>query len=791
MATTVAILSLAFGIGATSAIFSIYEALVLRPLPVTAPSELVAFRSFHPLFGEGRYISYPLYKDLQSHLSSLSALAVRSARQLNLNNSGASERVYGEFVSENYYDVLGVQPALGRLLNPADEANSVAVLSYSCWRQRFGGDPEIVGKKIFLDAKPFEVIGVTPRDFHGTEIGSPLDVQIPVTSSSQVLGGADRLKQPRISWLEAIGRLRPGVSIDAANGETERVYKNLRDPNIVGPDRLQLISAARGISPVRSLYSEQFFILLAVAAGVLLLTCLNVSSFLFARTFARRQENAVLAALGARPLALAGLPVIESLLLSIVGAGLGYAMILPLSRTLIRFFPAATVTQNLGTVIDWRVSAFGVLAALLSALVVGIYPAIWAALSNPGELLKEGSTIAGTRGAARLGNSLLAAQVAISTMLVFGTVLFVRTAQSLESIPSGFAGENLLFASLDPASSGYKLPQTRQFYSDLLDHLHALPGVLHVGLSRLAPLNGDVDANTICADIYRPTKGEKMEQNVNTVSPDYFAAAGIAMLTGRDFNQHDNASSPPVTIINRHMARDLFGEGNAIGHRIGIGCDDPKQANIEVVGVVSDALYDSLRDSAARIAYIPYLQNDENLRLTLNARISGNVRDMIAAIRHEVNAMDPNIPVYEVRTMSEQLDQSLWREHLLARLGSFFSLLALILCGLGIYSVLSYNVQHRTKEIGLRLSLGASRTSIISLVVRDALRWSVAGLVLGIPLAILVTQLAATLLYGVHAIDLGTIVATIITITFCAGLAAFAPAWRALSLDPAKVLRFQ
>ena len=791
LATTVAIVSLGFGIGATAAIFSIYEALVLRPLPVTSPSDLVAFRSFHPLFGEGRYISYPLYQDLRSHLSSLSGLAVRSSRQLNLNNAGTAERVFGEFVSENYYDVLGVQPALGRLLTAADESNAVAVLMYGCWRQRFGGDPQIVGKKIFIDAKPFVIVGVGARDFRGTEVGSEVDVQIPVTAVGQVLGGPDRLRQPRTSWLEAFGRLRARVSIDAANAETQRVYKGLRDPNIVGPDRLQLVSAARGVSPLRALYSEQLIVLLAVAGGVLLLTCLNVSTFLFARAFARRQESAILAALGARPLALAGQPVIESLLLSVFGAVLGFAVVLPLTHTVVRFFPSATVAENLGALIDWRVLSFGAFAALFSSLIVGTYPAIWAAFSNPAELLKEGNTIAGQRSAARLGNGLLAAQVAISTILVFGTVLLVRTVQSLESNPSGFVGQNLLFASLDPPSSGYKLLQTQEFYTDLLDRIRTVPGVLHVGLSRLAPLSGDIDSNTICADTYRPGQGEKMEQNVNTISPDYFSAVGISMLAGRDFSRLDTATSPRVVIINRRMAQDLFGSGTAIGHRIGIGCDAPKQANIEIVGVVSDARYDSLRQTPARVAYIPYLQNDENLRLTLNANILGSVDQMVAAIRHEVGAIDPNIPLYDVRTMSEQMGQSLWREHLLARLAGFFSFLALILCGLGIYSVLAYSVQQRTREIGLRLSLGASRSSVVVLVLRNALWWSAAGLVLGIPIAVVVVRSASALLYGVATIDVGTILVTISIIFLCACLAAVPPASRAVSLDPARVLRFQ
>lgn len=791
LATSLAVLSLAFGIGANSAIFNIYEALVLRPLPVAASSELVAIRSFHPLFGEGRYISYPLYKDLASHISLLSGLAVRSARQFNLNNGGIAERVFGEFVSENYYDLLGVRPTIGRLFTADDQFSTVAVLSYSCWTQKFGSDPHVVGKKIFIDAKPFVVVGVTAREFRGTEIGSQVDIQIPATAVGQILGGQDRLKEPRASWLEAIGRLKPGVSIHAANAEMERVYSGLKDPNIVGPDRLQLISAAKGISPLRSEYSEQLAILLAVTASVLLLTCLNVSSFLFARAFARRQENAIHAAIGARPMALASQPVIESLLLSLFGALLGFAVVLPLANNFVRFFASETVTESLGAAIDWRVFGFGVLAASLSAVAVAAYPAIWMAFSNPAELLKEGGTITGHRGAARLGNGLITAQVAISTILVFGTVLFVRTAQSLETNSTGFSSQNLLFASLDPASSGYNVQQTKQFYTDILDRVRSIPGVLHVGLSRLAPLSSDIDANTICADTYRPAKDEKMEQNVNTISPDYFSAVGIQLLAGRDFSLRDAATSPPVAIVNRRMAQDLFGTSNAIGHRIGIGCDNPSQANIEVVGVVTDARYDSLRDNPARLVYIPYLQNDENLRLTLNAEVSGSTEAMVATIRHQVSTVDPNVPLFQVRTMSEQMDQSLWREHLLARLAGFFSVLALVLCGLGIYSVLTYSIQQRTREIGLRLSLGASRSNVVVLLLRAVLWWILGGLLLGIPVAILVVRSASAVLYGITTLDLGAILATTSIIVVCAVLAVARPASRAMALDPATILRFQ
>lgn len=786
-----AVISLGLGIGANAAIFSIYDALVLRPLPVALPSELAAFRSYHPLFGEGRYISYPLYSDLQSHLSSFSALIARSARQFNLNTEGNAQRVFGEFVSENYYDVLGILPAQGRLFTPADKFNNVAVLLYGCWQQRFGGDSHVIGKKIFIDAKPFVIIGVAAPDFRGTEVGSPLDIQIPASTVGVIVPGVDRLKEPRISWVEVIGRVRPNLSIDAANAEVQRIYPALKNPNIVGPDRLQLVPAARGVSPLRSLYSQQLVALLFVAGGVLILTCLNISSFLFARAFARRRESAILAALGAGRFEIAVQPVVESLLLSVLGAAVGFTVVLPLGHALIRFFPTQTTTESLGALIDWRVFFFGLVAAFLSSLIVSVCPALWAAFSPPAQLLKEGNTVTGRGTAALLGKALLAVQVLLSTVLVFGTTLFVRTAQSLEINSTGFSDSHLLLASLDPPSSGYNLIRTQQFYTELLNHIRALPGVVGAGLARLSPLSADVDSNSVCADDYHAAKDEKMEQNINTISGGYFSTVGISMLAGRDFNTHDVPESPRVAIINQKMAHDLFGSRSPIGHRIGIACDDPQQANIEVIGVVSDARYDSLRNSPARIAYISYLQNEENLRLTLNVRTASDVQQMTSEIRHAVGTIDPNVPLFDIRTVHDQIWQSLWREHLLARLSGFFSVLALVLCALGIYSVLSYSVQQRTKEIGVRLSLGASRRSVVFLVASGALWSSSIGLLVGIPLGAALVRLASALLYGVAPFDPGAILTTVIIILGCAIVAALPPASRIWTVNPVRVLRFE
>jgi predicted permease len=786
-----AVLSLALGIGANTAIFSVYKALILRSLPVHNPEELIFVRSHHPLFGEGRNISYPLYRDLSRYSRSFSGIAARSTRPLevNVNPGSGAQRFSAELVSGNYYDVLGVSPELGRLLNQNDDSTPVVVLLYGCWQKRFGGDSDIIGKKLFIKGKPFTIIGVGSRNFRGTEVGSEVDVQIPVTEAGEILGGPDRLKQPRSFWLEAFGRLRPGISIEAAREETQNAYAAFRDPSIPGPDRLLLINGARGVSPVRSVFSIQLVVLMAVAGCMLLITCLNVANFLFARVFGRRQETALLAALGAGRAGLSQQPIAESILLSSAGAIIGLAVVVPLSFMLLRFVPTSILTGTPGSLVDWPVFFFSAVATALSSIIVAIYPAIWSARVAPAGLMGENGTVVGGRSKTTFSQVVLGLQIAVSAVLVLGAAVFLGTLLRLESRPTGFAATNLMFGSIDPVGNGYDLRRSEAFYGEFLDRVRKLPGITHAALSRLMPLSGDVDSNTVCADGYHPSQGERMEQNINTVTPDYFSAVGISLLSGRDFNGGDAAFNPRVAIINQRMAQDLFGSSNPLGRRIGIGCDQPAQANIEVVGVVTNARYDGPREEPARIAYIPYLQNGENFRMTLNISAALPTGELVASLRHELESLDSNIPLFDVHTMSDQFDRSVWRERMLAGLSGIFTILALALSGLGIYSVLSYTVQQRTGEIGLRLSLGASKQGMVFLVLRNALAWTAAGLMLGIPAAIAAIRFTSSLLFGIKPTEPSIIIATAGTIALCACLAAVAPVMRILNLDPARVLR--
>jgi predicted permease len=443
---------------------------------------------------------------------------------------------------------------------------------------------------------------------------------------------------------------------------------------------------------------------------------LNLSNFLFARISARSHEEAILSALGASRFELARQPFLESLILACSGTLLGLATIVPLVHALVRFFPKLSGTDILGSLIDWRVFLFSVLITFACTLIVATYPVVWSVIKAPSELLREANAISGKKSSSLLGHALLATQIMIATVLVFGTTFFVGTLQTLERNDTGFTAQNLILASLDPPSSGYDLQRSQAFYTNLVDRVRVIPGVRNAALSRLVALASGIDSNTICVENYHPGNNEKMEQNINTISPGYFSTVGIPVFSGRDFNEHDNAGSPKVAIINRKMAADFFGSTNPIGHKIGIGCGDPKDANIEIVGVVNNARYESLRDTAVRIAYIPYLQNDENMRLTLNVNTAvSNTGEIFSALRHEANALDANIPLFELRTLQDQMNQSMWQEHTMARLSSFFSVLALFLAGLGVYSVLNYSIQRRKKEIGLRLSLGLPGVRLLRL----------------------------------------------------------------------------
>src|SRR6266508_3881224 len=836
--TCVAALTLALGIGANTAIFSLIDAVLLKTLPVNNPERLVLLAR---ALGckNGAQFPYRTYRQIRDQNEVLSGLLAYHPLRLSVSVDGQPEpAVAGQLVSGNYYAVLGVHAALGRTIVPDDDRapgeSPVCVISHNYWRRRFAGDPAVVGKTIHIGGAPFTIVGVTPPEFFHFEVGSSLDFSVPLMMQQQVMPGIRSYvdgADPN-SFFNVMGRLRPGVAMPQAQAGLSVLYRQLCaeyaasnwgfkfNPYPWLEEKLVLESGSRGLSELRVQFSRPLLALMIVVALVLAVACANVAGLLLARAVARRKEIAIRLALGAGRLRLVRQLLIESVLLSSLGALLGLLFAYWGTRMLLPLLSQGEIPVQLNLSPDARALGFTIAVATLTGVLFGLAPAFLATRVNMNSTLKnEASGISGRGAHLTFGKIFVISQVALSLLLLIGAGLFVRSLQKLQQVDAGFARENVLALKLEPVGSGIKQPWHAARYDELLRQVKAIPGVQAASFVGYSPMswrewlvmgqNPEYSGRIIIPG-YTSRPGEELSIHYMQVYPGSFAALGIPLMAGRDFGPQDTqvwipsiqcpkTSATQVAIINESMARRFYGNESPIGQRFvlpmpygrcGDGSVNAGPAEIEIIGVVKDVKYTSLRNKARAMYYLPFHQaNGGGGQMTLVVRTSGDSKLVAAGIRRVARTMDQRMPMFEVETLASQVAASLREERLLAMLSSGFGLLALLLSCLGLYGVLSYAVAQRTKEIGVRMALGADRRDVLWLALRDALRLVLLGAALGIPAALATSRLLASQLFGISAADPVAFGLAVLALLVVSAVAGYLPARRATRVDPLVALR--
>jgi predicted permease len=792
--TAVAILSLALGIGANTTIFSFVNALFLQPLPVKDPHEVVAvFTSDYsgPLYGGS---SFPDYVDFRTRTDVFAGLAAFTIAPISFSDGSRTDRVFAELVSANYFEVAGVAAGRGRLLRAAEDGQPasapVLVLSHGLWQRRFGGDPGVIGRQFAVNGQPFTVVGIAPARFKGLMRGMAVDLWVPLTAPAAA--SPARLKSRGSRWLFTLGRLKQGVSLEDAQARLSVLAAQLRQSfpdnwtDVRKNTRVITVlpeSGARFMPAARGAVLGFFSLLLAVVALVVLMACTNIASMLLARAAARRRETAIRLSLGASRTRLIRQLLTESLLLSLVAGAAGVLLALWATDLLMAFRPPVPFPFELPLTIDARVLGLTLLVSTLTGLAFGLVPALQASRPDMVPALKDEAAAGGAASSWSPRQLLIVAQVALSLVLLVGAGLFVQSLRNAHRIDLGFEPRNLLLVSIDPALVGYKAEARPELYRRILERTRALPGVLSASLSTHVPLGLSGQRRGISIEGYEPDAGEDMEVNTYSVGPGYLATMGIPLARGREFEESDAR----VVVVNEAFVRRYWPRADALGKRISLaGPDSPPS---EVVGVARDAKYKMLGEDPLPFFYVPVGQIRSNDSVTLHVRTASDPARLAAAVRRELRAVDASLPVFDVTTMTDHLGIALLPARLAGGLLGGFGFAALLLAAVGIYGVMANSVSRRTREMGVRIALGARAADLLSMVIRQGMRLAAAGLAIGLLLALGATRLLGSLLYGVSASDPLTF--TLVPALLCATafLACYIPAHRAARVDAMIALR--
>jgi predicted permease len=813
--TLVAVLSLALGIGANTAIFSLLDVVLLKSLPVQEPEKLVLFGKAESVGLTNGFpnrswdlFSYPFYQEVKQNAEVFSGVAAIQSVQNDVHGvvtvggaSGIAERLNVQLVSGTYFSVLGVNASLGRALTEADDVNAgahpVAVVSYSWWESRLGGDPAAVGNTITIDKQSYTIIGVAPREFFGTTVGQAPDVWIPIAMSPQIPPNWNGRTERLFQSLFLIGRLKDGVSEQQASSVVNLLFKRFLEVEAGTPpaaERVQdiqrasieLTPAGRGLSELRQQFSLSLRILMVVVGVVLLIACANIANLLLSRAAARQKEFAVRLALGAGHMRIIRQSLTESVLLAGLGGMAGILLAWWGSQLLVLMVSDGSTPLPLDVTPNIRILGFTLGASLLSALIFGMAPALRTAGINPGSLLSGGKGVVQTSAQSGFGKLLVVAQVALSLLLLVGAGLFVRTLVNLQSIPSGFKPENVMLFQIDTATAGYKDAQLATLMRQVEERVKTVRGVQGASFAFFTFNQGAWTGRAFTRDQNPPEGQSRLVMN-NVVGDDYFKAMGLPLVAGRGFGPQDTDKSQKVAVISEAMAQRFFPNRSPLGERFGLGSPESRD-RIEVIGVVKDAKYLSLDEQTRPMAYYPHAQGSGFLN-NFVVRISGSPEPVIRQVRQAIQDVNQNLPIDEVLTLSDQIGRSLVQQKLVARLAGFFGLLALLLSCVGLYGVLSYAVARRTNEIGIRLALGAQRKGVLWMVMRESLALTSGGIVIGMIGAFAATRTVSSLLFGLTPTDPLTLVAATFLLISVATLAGYLPARRATQVDPMAALR--
>ena len=804
----VALLSLALGVGANTAIFALIDAVVLRTLPVPDPQQLADVHLVHGLrvgssVARQKDFSSAIWEHLRTQQQAFSSIAAWSTEGFNLGHGGEARNADGLWVSGSFFDVLEVQPLLGRLIAPSDDRAGCgvqgAVISYGFWQSQFGGRANAVGSAISLDRVSFPIIGVTPASFSGLEVGRKFDVALPLCSEPALHGEDPWTKSRTTWWLTAIGRMKPGWSFQRATAQLESIasgtfaatlppeYDAIEKKSYLGFS-FRTDPAATGDSPLRKEFEQPLYLLLAISGLVLLIACANIASLMLSRASARQHEMALRLALGARRARIIRQLLVESLLLALIGAAAGAAVAQLLGRLLLA---AVGTTENqvfLSIAPDFRMLAFTTGLALLTCVVFGVAPAIQSARADPGAIAKTtGRGMTAARQGLLLRRGFIVSQIALSLLLVVGSLLFVRTFQNLVEMNAGFDQDGVLVADFEYSALNLPPAQRFEYKRELIAQVEAIPGVEAAAETSIVPLSGDGWDEFV--DI-PGTSVQRVGSMFSRVSEDYFRTLRVPMISGRGFDAHDTANAPPVAVVNRKFAQMFLAGANPVGATFGTRQDAGKPDKLyRIVGMVENTKYRTLREDDLPIAYVPVSQDPApDLDSTFVVRSSQNLGSLIASLKNVAARNSPEI-VLNFRVLRTTIREGLGRERLMAALSGFYGALAALLAMVGLYGIMTYSVARRKTEIGIRMALGATRRRILAMILREAFALLGIGLAAGTVLVIAGGRAVQSLLFGLQANDPLTLAVAMAGMALVALMASLIPARRAAALEPMQTLR--
>ena len=812
--TATVVLSLALGIGATTAIYSLVDQVVLHALPVQDPERLVLIDwkgdpATVNAFGSYNLMSYPICRDLQLQDQVFEGVLCRAATTISLSTGGDHRPAAAEIVSGTYFSVLGIRPAMGRLLTNDDDqtpgASSVVVLSYDFWKTQLAGSPDVLGRKVLVNRHPMTVVGVAAPGFHGIDVGEVPSLWIPAAMSAEAIPGFNDMLNRRVRWMQVLGRLRPDVTLAQARAGLQPWFKAMLDedtrregfPNITAERRqrflastLELTPAPQGHSMLHRTLSQPLWVLFAATAVLLSLACLNVAGLFLARGSARDREISTRFALGASRGRIGRQLFADSILLALAGGSLGVALAPLAMNALIAFLPRNVAANALQSVVDTRLLVFAFLVSVATGVLTGLAPAVQAGRGSLISSLRErgGTALAGLR----LRKTIVTAQIAFTLILVIGAALFIRTLTGLLAKGPGFDTSSLISFGIDPLRNGYTASQTSRLIQRIHDEVRASPGTQASAVARNQLLTGASWHNPITIEADQRISTDR-EVRMNAVTPGFFATLGTRIVAGRDFEERDSLpvseGGQRVAVVNEALVKRYFGGRNPLGARICPWTGPDAKPDIEIIGIVANINYRDVRDEWEQ-AYFPMVRGEDSGG-KFYVRVQGTPEAAFQSIRTILRNADPTLPVNYLRTLDEQVSRSLNTERMMAALSGSFGTLALLLSLVGLYGVMSFVVTQRTREIGIRLALGATRSAAVWLVLRQALVMIAAGIAIALPCVWILGRLVESQLYDVKPTDPATIaMATLILCVTTLG-AALIPARRASAVNPTEALRFE
>jgi putative ABC transport system permease protein len=810
----VAVLSLTFGIGANTAIFTLIHQLILQPLPVRDPEQLVMLAGRGNHYGGNNgpdRLSYPMYQEIRDKNEVFSGMFCTYPATVSATFQGSTELIGADFVSGNLFPVLGIGAAVGRVFTASDDlyqgGHPLAVLSYGYWRSRFGGDRGVIGKQIVVNGRALTIVGVSPAGFDGVEPGRAPQIRIPVTMRDELpRNDFGRLNSNRFRWVQVFGRMKPGMTIQQAQAGLQPLFHQIIAREVtekpfakasatVKQEFLKMwmeaMPGSKGRSSLRRVYSKPLFALMAIVGLVLLIACSNLANLLIARASARQKEIAVRLAIGASRASLIRQLLLESLLLSGLSGVLGVGLAVLLDRALIGFLPVGHTPRSLSSTPDWTVLGFTFGISVVAGVLFGLFPALQSTRPQLVNTLKDqaGSVIRG--GSAGLRKGLVVAQVSLSLLLLIGAGLFLQSLRNLQSLNPGFDVRNVVAFDVNPTLSRYDIKFARDYFRRLREHLSTVPGVESHALAIVPLLEEDEWDNWVTIEGYSPKGDERPDPHMQYCSPDFFKTMKIPVLAGRDFTDRDVQGAPKVGIVNQKFAKRYFGNANPLGRHLGFGIDPGTKTDVEIVGVAGDTKYENMREEIPYEFYVPAAQAGFAQGMTVYVRTTGDPVQVFNTLRAEARSVDVGVPMYDMRTLTDTVDVSLLTERLLATLSSVFGCLATFLAALGLYGVMAFMVARRTREIGIRMALGAARRDVVWMVLRETLTLAGIGVAIGLAGAYAVTRLVQNQLFGVQPTDLLTLAAASLGIAAVTALAGYIPARRATAIDPMSALRWE